>query len=440
MFNKFLKNRGAAGLDEQVEPAKPRAFDSRRGQTANGETHLERESRSVALPKPPHGGALEFPALNTDGGVSTGDSQKNEVRSKNVAPSDQDAGSSKALELEPLDFSFDDGRSGGRSSKDVVVDEVSDLEHEAIELIKQAGDLSSGEFLLATTLSYDEDQQKGFWYLLHDVYLQQGKRKEAEDIEKRYQKHFGTSWEGCVFHDAAAEEEVCFEIANSTSEIELQHVLSFSRGLRFPPIVIDLNGLTDFSIAGLASLHQAIRNFRRNGFSLQLVGYDRVKAMLQAIADAKQEGDEDKWLLLLEIYHYEGEHDAFEELSLEYALFFEISAPSWEPDRLVGMAKPPKLSSMRSERVVYCPSAAEASEVKELLRGLLSVPVGAKHIILDMRNVRYIDAEGVDEFCKVIGLLSKTRKIEVINLLPLCSRLLSRVPKTVSMSLSYPLK
>src|SRR5688572_7547802 len=58
--------------------------------------------------------------------------------------------------------------------------------------------------------------------------------------------------------------------------------------------------------------------------------FDPLEAVLRAAFNERSGDSKPYWMLLFEIYILQGKVEPFEELSLEYAVAFEVSPPNWE--------------------------------------------------------------------------------------------------------------
>jgi ABC-type transporter Mla MlaB component len=124
-----------------------------------------------------------------------------------------------------------------------------------------------------------------------------------------------------------------------------------------------LAGLDGEAAAKLAKLLNQARR-RKLGWTLE--GAEGLSTRLGKRTVAGMRKNESLWVLLLELYQYLGKAAEFEEKSLDYAITFEVSPPSWEG---VGVAPPAKrVAPLRQEK----PKPAESLLSGELLGGELS--------------------------------------------------------------------
>jgi len=98
-----------------------------------------------------------------------------------------------------------------------------------------------------------------------------------------------------------------------------------------PQVQLDVTGLNSADDAAARAFAELLRGLRRKAYSLQWTGLDHLHKLVAEAAAVGQRENEGHWLLLLEVWQWLNDAEAFEECAINYAVTFEVSPPSWEP-------------------------------------------------------------------------------------------------------------
>ena len=127
--------------------------------------------------------------------------------------------------------------------------------------------------------------------------------------------------------------------------------------------------------------------------------------LLSFIKENSESRDLHPWMLLLDLYQVQNMKQPFDELSLEFIVRFERSAPVWEGPRQAASSNKPTLKSGMASSVQFKGQigAAQAADFERILK-LAESESGVK---LDMLKVTGIDAESALKFAMVLQAIRR---------------------------------
>lgn len=205
------------------------------------------------------------------------------------------------------------------------------------------------------------------WLMLFDLYQLTGKKAQFETLGIEYARSFEKSPPG--WHDKSKGRAKVAEAipgsllfrgaltgANDASFSAMRQALE-----KTPKLRVDLSQLRELDAAGCERLLALMQQARRARRDIDLLGRDTLRALLEPRVDTGRAEDQACWLLLLELYQLQGEHEAFDETAINYAVSFEVSPPSWEANRVA--APEPR------RQVVAEPAPTEFAVGAYVLRG-----------------------------------------------------------------------
>ena len=176
------------------------------------------------------------------------------------------------------------------------------------------------------------------WLMLFDVYQLSGTRPPFEALGIDYARSFEKSPPG--WRDKARSRPVALAVAsllfpgelcgdNDAAFAALARALEKNRRLH-----LDLSQLARLDTPGCARLLAQLQQSRKARHEIDIVGRDTLATLLEACIETGRAESQACWLLLLEVYQWRGQYEAFEELAIDYAVTFEVSPPSWEVARV----------------------------------------------------------------------------------------------------------
>jgi len=178
------------------------------------------------------------------------------------------------------------------------------------------------------------------WLMLFDLYRLMGQKAAFETLEIEYARAFEKSPPG--WRDKSKVPHKAKELA--TGSLLFKGDLTGDNDAAFeavaqaleknPKLRLDLSKVNTLDAAGCGRLLSQLQSARKAKRALELLGRDIIGALVQERVETGRAEDSECWLLLLELCQLQGQHDAFEEVAINYAVTFEVSPPSWEPKRI----------------------------------------------------------------------------------------------------------
>ncbi|MBL0206987.1 MAG: STAS domain-containing protein [Propionivibrio sp.] len=178
------------------------------------------------------------------------------------------------------------------------------------------------------------------WMMLFDLYRLTGQKAAFDALGIDYARSFEKSppvWRDKSPRPAKASEVVAGSllfkgdlIAENNAAFEaVRQALVKNARLR-----LDMSKVNQIDAVGCGRLLTVLQQARKSRRELELLARDTLSGLVeQRIVTGSAENSE-CWLLLLELCQLQGQHEAFEELAINYAVTFEVSPPSWESGRV----------------------------------------------------------------------------------------------------------
>lgn len=98
-----------------------------------------------------------------------------------------------------------------------------------------------------------------------------------------------------------------------------------------PQAQLDVTGLAAADDTAASAFAEMLRALRRKAYALQWIGLDHLHRLVGESVTVGQRDNEGHWVLLLEVWQWLNDPNAFEECAINFAVTFEVSPPSWEP-------------------------------------------------------------------------------------------------------------
>jgi ABC-type transporter Mla MlaB component len=190
------------------------------------------------------------------------------------------------------------------------------------------------------------------WFMLFDLFQVLGMRQEFDKLALDFVVEFERSaptWQG----GGAAGEQA--PAAPRPPKREPGYVLEGELGAesrrqiadleemagRDGTLRLDFGRLRGLDDAGCTLLMEAMQRMESLGRRVKLSGTGTLEALLRARIDERGKScARSVWLLLLKLYQVRGMHEKFEDLSLDYAVAYEVSPPPWETARAARFEPP----------------------------------------------------------------------------------------------------
>jgi anti-anti-sigma regulatory factor len=266
------------------------------------------------------------------------------------------------------------------------------------------------------------------WLMLFDLYEHLGMKKEHDELALDFAAKFERSpptWVEQQRAVAGAGVELAAEGGSSTmftgaldagigSRLDqARHAAGDSQSLRF-----DFSGLASVDAAACRLLHESLLQMRRAGNTVLLSGEAQLIALLAAEARAGDRSiDQAFWLLLLDIYQMGGQHDAYEEVALNFAITYELSPPAWEPARV---------ATVRAAEAAVTAAAAQSEQVLRLsgditgadertLKAIVEHAAESSLVLIDFSAVPRVDFVSAGQLLNTFSKLHQSGKVVKIR-------------------------
>ncbi len=296
-------------------------------------------ARPAAVPRPGDARAIAPPS-----GEESLDSPGASGHSKALPPSSPpppplpEASKDEDFSLDYIDFVFSE------SSPDFHLEpEVSPVDSEAAEaavLFANGQDGTVRSVLENAVRIHHFGAGERLWMMLFDLYKITGQKEAFEALEIEYARAFEKS--PPPWHDKFRVQPKSKDVAAGNllfrGELTGENKPAFDAVRQAleknPRLRLDLSKVGHLDVEGCGRLLALLQQARKARRELELLGRDTLGALLEKRVECGRAEDSECWLLLLELFQLQGQHEAFEEAAINFAVTFEVSPPSWEPKRV----------------------------------------------------------------------------------------------------------
>lgn len=301
----------------------------------------------------------------------------------------------------------------------VQVQEVSagiDAHAEDAAMAWAAGDAATAERVLREALADPAAAAtEGLWRMLLDLQRLNGARQRFDELALDFATRFECSpppWNDLSGAPATPRGEAVPLLAlagrlSSELATQLEQLERIAR--KGGAVRIDLGRVRDADDAACPLLRQAIDELRAKRIKVWLLNGGELAEALGKRVRPGEAVAPDTWLLLLELVQAGGDEARFEELALDYAITFELSPPSWEPERRT----PQALNAVADERPA-AEAAGKAFRLEGELIGAGSEPMRRMLAYAAERERTVVDCEGLRrvDFVCAGSLLNELAKLQ----------------------------
>jgi ABC-type transporter Mla MlaB component len=297
---------------------------------------------------------------------------------------------------------------------------------------------------LEHALQTDQDAQTSplAWLALFDMLQRAGDRQSFDRVAMTYALQFertAPAWESQTVTVAGPRPQPGGYIALA-GKLGVSHAPQID-GIRraiakqLPKVRLDLSRITDIDDAGANLLVEALAAARRARLALEIEHAEKLLQLLDAAVRRGREGGQGPWQLSLELLQWQGDHAAFDERAIEFAVTFELSPPSWEPslvtikpdngsaagrdglpeaDMFPGYAE----DALRWSGVMVGPTSPQLAGLPEFAHGRSLVPI-------DLSGIERIDFVCAGAMLNAITAVEMQRKsVQIIGASPIIRVLL----------------
>ena len=301
---------------------------------------------------------------------------------------------------------------------------------------------TAAEMLIDFLKQTNGQANRKVWFMLLDIYQALNQKDQYEKLSLMFANRFGTSppsWEEALGEYGgsvnppvnknmiAGGKNVLIIEGSAADQLssKSKEFISSSREMKSCKLDISRIKMDLTSLEGINALHNVMSMLRRYKVSATLMGENHVASWLEKkIASTKDRAnlnDSPYWMLLLEILQWRGLMDAFEELSLEYTITFEVSGPGWEPSGVMTIeavsepAEEMPISSDAKGDIVPDEVITDISiqRMQDMIMASMNEMGKAK---LDFRRVKRMDFSAAGTFLNLLGSLGdRSKNVMIIN-------------------------
>jgi anti-anti-sigma regulatory factor len=273
------------------------------------------------------------------------------------------------------------------------------------------------------------------WLMLLDVLQSVGERAEFESVAIEFAARFEQSppaWQDSAVEPAAPRQVTAPATVRFGARLDgacARHVEQARRaGANGKTVTIDLTPVAEFDQDGATMVCELLDGFAAQGRELVVLGAPRLYEVARAAIEPGRRDEVDGgWKLALAALRLLGEKQAFDDLSIDYCVTYEVSPPSWEPmpanvriagtgngsgraapvDAAAAGAKPAR-SGQTGESGAFALRGEIAGRMLEELAALRAFAKGRGDLVIDCRALRRLDFVAAGELLnEVVGLVGQ---------------------------------
>ncbi|MBU6272451.1 MAG: hypothetical protein KGQ67_14190 [Betaproteobacteria bacterium] len=289
------------------------------------------------------------------------------------------------------------------------------------------------------------------WRMLLDILQYLNRRADFDARSVAFAARFETSppaWRGVVPAQAAPRRVAAALPVSLGSVVGPDSAKAFEQARRAQQqkraVLLDFAALTRIEPAQATELVDLLELFIRGNKPLTVRGAARLAEIARGLIETgRRDPDTGGWRLALTALRLLGEQQAFEDLSIDYCVTYEVSPPSWEPvppqveislatDPLPAVARSVSPDSLgvpvEEPASPVAPALASTADADALhlrgeLAGLIATELGLlrdfagarTRVILDARELRRLDFVAAGELLNEIVALKNADRTVVID-------------------------
>ena len=252
------------------------------------------------------------------------------------------------------------------------------------------------------------------WLMLFDLYQHRGQRVEFEALALEFVVKFERSppaWiESDERHDPAlATGGIGYFALNGMLTGASAPELEKLRNTPGRTVRIECDRLLGLDGPGCRLLREALLSIRDAGKEVMFTGESRLLAFLERFCQpGKIEADAAAWALLLDVYRTLDLKDKFEEAAVNYAVTFEVSPPSWEPQPKAEARRSAVLRPVEAAEQALILSGELSGAGEPLARQLQDWAGANKMLVVDMSRATRVDLATAGLMLRVLSELQKS--------------------------------
>ena len=266
------------------------------------------------------------------------------------------------------------------------------------------------------------------WWMLLDLYRIDNKQQQFDDLSVNYAHKFESSppaWDEQLTlspHTDLQVQDLAIAAvsfsgkldANVTKYLERAQKLAVSH----PALRLEFTRITSVDAIGCGLLLRTLRKLQKSGIDLILVAPNQLTEAIRSIlCIGRRDETAAPWLLLLEILHLLNNEQAFEDVSIDYSITFEVSPPPFIAPKskvLVALDKNTlNQQSIKSREHFLMPILIEG-RVDELLLKIKTYAINHNPTLIDCSRLIRIDFNAAGQLMNgLLPIIEQGRKIEL---------------------------
>lgn len=299
-------------------------------------------------------------------------------------------------------------------------DDSSAIAEEAAVLYANEQNDAAAAVLAAHVDSLPAGQGEFMWLMLLDLYKLTGMRTEFDDHVIEYARSFEKSpppWD--VIDAPAKKPKASTPSVAMGSSLNEQVAKQFGRvretARKHGTVKMDLSRLRAADDAGAGLLRELIVGLREEGVQVKLAGCASVAAMLSGQVSAGQPENRHMWLLLLDMLQHTDDMDRFEEVAVDYAVTFEVSPPSWEPQAMEDIVTSTDVMPAAPDTRGFALEGELLGASAEGIRSLVAFASDHSIVSVDCSRLRRVDFVAAGSLFNVLATLQGQGKQISLN-------------------------
>lgn len=278
------------------------------------------------------------------------------------------------------------------------------------------------------------------WYMLLDLYQAVGDRPAFEQLAMLFAKMFATSPPSWDEEATTKKESVQKESQklgknvllleggiNGALAAKVKEFVTSARESKTCKVDVSRVRPDACDPLGLEALMQIMIQLRKHKVLATLLGEGRLSQFLeQKVEESKKSPDlKDSiyWLLLLEMLQWRGLMEKFEDLSLDYAITYEVSGPGWEDGGVmnvedVAASDLPELGEEdeHHEGAIEPDETLTEASIQRLQEMMAQSITEKGEVVIDCRKVKRLDFQSAGALLGyVVQVEDSSRKIKFLN-------------------------
>ena len=247
------------------------------------------------------------------------------------------------------------------------------------------------------------------WLMLLDLHQALGDRQSFEALALEYAARFESSPPGWSEQLGAPASGARAGAANGIAAVDFPAILDAAVAAQVDSIVAasarrretvaDFGRVESVDADAAEALLRLLRHFEKSPNALVVRGGEALFAAARnAIEPGRRDPSEAGWMLALQALRVLGRQQAFEDLSIEYCVTYEVSPPSWEPIATTVRAGEPVAADLaapvapqRQEADAFALRGDVVGRMQAELQGLRTHAAARREVVVDCRGLRRME-------------------------------------------------